>query len=157
MRKPIKKERLGNGRKVGPHNAAAMHGDSAEKHKPRARWLLLGDAALVSTRGSRRASSSRVQFRELQKTVKDNSLAFLHTDLDMALTLAQIAAEADRGSARRERNVRNARKAYDTVLKFREKLRASAAEKHCLRRKLSHLRLCLEDLGERFDRLAIPL
>ena len=155
MAKLANSEGHGNHRKAGRGSAGRARRHSAQQLDPRARWLLLGDAALVSNGRRKRASTSWVQFRELQKSVHDNGVDFLHTDLDVALTMAQIAAEADRSSERRKRNVRNARKAYDTIVKLHEKVHASAAERHCLRRKLSHLRLCLEDLGERFDRLAI--
>ena len=136
-----------NHRNIGIRSAVGTRGDSKQSDQ-RARWLALGDVAIASKAGARR------EFRELQEFINDNRRDFLHVDLDLALTMVQIAFDADRDSPRRERNIRNARKAYDTVLKFRDKVHASAAQKHCLRRKLSHLRLCLEDLGERFDPLA---
>jgi hypothetical protein len=69
--------------------------------------------------------------------------------------MAQIAAAADLGSERRERNIRNARTAHDAVVKFSKKMHASAAERHYLRQKLRRLRLDLENLGERFWFFAI--
>ena len=58
------------------------------------------------------------QFRAALENVNQSKVDFIKTDLDVAITFAQIAQEStDENNA--GRNLRNARKAYDAVLHFR--------------------------------------
>jgi hypothetical protein len=62
-------------------------------------------------------SSRREDFEGLLARLNNSKLDFLHTDLDTGLTMAQMAADANRGSEKRSRNARNARTAYNAVLR----------------------------------------
>jgi hypothetical protein len=81
---------------------------------------------------------------------------FLTVDLDTALTLTRIAADADADgeSDKRQRNLQNARHAYDTVLRLQEKMHFTEQETAELNDKLRELRTALEQLGEVFDSAA---
>jgi hypothetical protein len=135
---------------------ASIRGHSMRETQPRGRWLMFGDIALateVKNRQSRYGKPSSAEFDELLRAVNNRCIEFLHVDLDLALTMAKIAADADGNAARRERNTRNARKAYEAVLWLRHKVNATAAQKHHLDRKLTHLHMLLADLGEQFQSL----
>ncbi len=73
------------------------------------------------------------------------SVEFLKTELETGITFAQLALSARRED-KIERTKANARKAYDTALKFMDKL---APEKSAeLNGLLQNLRTRLRDLGE---------
>lgn len=77
------------------------------------------------------------------------SLDFLKVDLETALTFITIAKQThDR--TRKMRNRRAARKAYDTVLGFSQKLEIGSKDTQVLARGLKELRDELEGLGETF-------
>lgn len=76
-------------------------------------------------------------------------LDFLRTEISTGMTFARIARDAqpfEIGKA--ERNLRNARLAYNTVLKFRGRVRLSPAAIKTLESELAQLRLTLKELGE---------
>ena len=76
-------------------------------------------------------------------------LDFLRTEISSGMTFAQLAREAqpfEIGKA--ERNRRNARLAYDTVLRFRGRVRMSKEATRTLESELARLRLTLKELGE---------
>ena len=74
-------------------------------------------------------------------------LEYLISDMDLALTFLQIAAtSSDRET--RERNRKNARKAYETVLHFLPRLDPTAEERQTIEEKLAALRTRLQALGE---------
>ena len=73
------------------------------------------------------------------------SVEFLKTELETGITFANLALSA-RHEDRLERTKANARKAYDTALKFKDKLKLEkAAELNSL---VKDLRNKLQDLGE---------
>ena len=73
------------------------------------------------------------------------SVEFLKTELETGITFAHLALSA-RHEDRLERTKANARKAYDTALKFKDKLKLEkAAELDSL---VKDLRNKLQDLGE---------
>jgi len=74
-------------------------------------------------------------------------IEFLIVDLDIALTLLDVAETAEFRSTA-ERNHRNARKAYDTVLAKLREVTPEAAEQAILDGKLAELRARLEAVGQ---------
>lgn len=78
---------------------------------------------------------------------------FLKIDTQMGLTFSGLALATD-DSATRERVIRSARKAYDTVVRLKQGIPLTEVETNSLDRKLGRLRSELESLGETFsDRL----
>ena len=73
------------------------------------------------------------------------SMKFLKTELQTGITFADVALTA-RYADKVERNKANARKAYDTALRFLEKTRPECASQ--LETLIKHLRSKLEALGE---------
>jgi hypothetical protein len=74
---------------------------------------------------------------------------FLFTECDLAVTFLNVADN----TAIPEtvlRNRGNARKAYDTILRYMPKLVLSATETQSIERKLSSIRTRLEAAGEQF-------
>jgi len=76
------------------------------------------------------------------------TIRFLDTEADVGLNLARFAAESPTGE-RRARNRRNAREAYDTVLKHLDRAVATSEELEALHQKMATLRELLKSLGER--------
>lgn len=110
------------------------------------------DVALASDEKRRpNGRAARAEFERLWRDVNNCHVEFLMLDLDLALTMAQIATEAESGSERRERNTGNARRAYDNVSRLLEKVDTSVAERHLLARKLTLLHMALTELGEPFQ------
>jgi len=81
--------------------------------------------------------------------IRRAELAFVHTELRTGFTLARIAGRAAR-LEKKERNRMNARKAYDTAVRFTGKLQMTAPEEAELRAKLVKLQDELKLLGEVF-------
>ena len=93
-------------------------------------------------------SSRREDFEGLLARLNNSKLDFLHTDLDTGLTMAQMAADANRGSEKRLRNARNARTAYNAVLRFRHNVVMTEDESRALDEKMRQLRVLLVQLGK---------
>jgi hypothetical protein len=74
---------------------------------------------------------------------------FIKTDLDVALTLAEIARQTP-DSEKAARNQRNARKAYDAVLWYIGRAILTNFEQEYFIRKLASLKSSLVILGESF-------
>ena len=74
---------------------------------------------------------------------------FLKIDLETALTFLNIARQAH-DSARKERNRRAARKAYDTVIKLIGKVELNDLDRQTVTDGLLQLRRELETMGEQF-------
>ena len=77
------------------------------------------------------------------------SVEFLNIEADTGLMFAGIAAESDDG-AKAARNRENARKAYDTILRFIGRISLTAAESEALDTKMAKLKQGLQTLGESF-------
>ena len=77
------------------------------------------------------------------------SADFLKVDLETALTFVKIARET-RDASRRNRNLRAARKAYDTVHAFVRKIALEAQESQVIHGRMTRLKSELEALGETF-------
>ena len=75
------------------------------------------------------------------------SADFLKTDVEAALTFSKIAGQTEAG-VKRQRNVQNARKAYDTIVRMMKRVSLSARDSEILAIKLKQLRLDLVALGE---------
>lgn len=89
-------------------------------------------------------------FFSIRDELNRTTVEFLRTDLDTGLMLAQIATGSRNNSDRQKRNIRKARQAYDTVIKFRSKIRMSTEANNALEEKIGRLRSMLEVLGETF-------
>lgn len=72
---------------------------------------------------------------------------FLRAELLAGLTRARIAQNATTGS-KRERNRLEARKAYDTILRFLPQTSLSQEDEEQIRSKLTELKFELQSLGE---------
>jgi hypothetical protein len=77
------------------------------------------------------------------------STDFLKTDIETALTFAGIARAAQ-SSEDRARNLRAARKAYDTVVRLVDRVELSDHDARILGRSLARLKSELRGLGEEF-------
>ena len=73
---------------------------------------------------------------------------FLKIDAETALTFTQIALEAD-APEKRDRNRKNARKAYDTILHLRKKVEFSPSQDKFMNEKIEQLKGDLITLGEK--------
>lgn len=89
-------------------------------------------------------------FGDLREELNKNKGDFLRIDLDTAFTLTRIADGAGAGTVKRKRNVRHARKAYDTIVKLRTTYAGTAAECLQIDKKIRKLRRELLRLGESF-------
>jgi hypothetical protein len=76
-------------------------------------------------------------------------LEFLFVEIRTGMTFARIARDAlPFENEKAERNRGNARKAYDTVLKFRGRVKMNSAANKALDAGLDELRTSLRTLGE---------
>jgi hypothetical protein len=90
--------------------------------------------------------------RDFSQNLRDanaTSVEFLNTEADTGLMFAGIALESDT-EEKMARNRANARKAYDTILRFIGRVSLTAAESEGLGTKMARLKLGLQTLGESF-------
>jgi hypothetical protein len=90
--------------------------------------------------------------QDLAQTLRDcnlTSVDFLRIEADTGLMFAGIAKRAGRGE-KAVRNRANARLAYDTVLRFLDRVTLTASESANLALKMAKLKRDLENLGELF-------
>jgi hypothetical protein len=92
-------------------------------------------------------------FSRIREALNRNKADFLKTDLDTALTFVDIASQAGLNLGKKLRNQANARRAYDTVLRFLKHATLNAEEDREIYDRLSRLKLALEKLGEVFEEL----
>ena len=85
-------------------------------------------------KASRNSNSARVQF--------------IFTELCIGLTFALIARRATEGEAR-TRNCVRARAAYDCIVRFVDRVSMTRKESREAETKITSLRACLENLGEK--------
>jgi hypothetical protein len=76
-------------------------------------------------------------------------VAFVITDLDAALTFLDVA-DASRIVETKHRNHRNARKAYDAVIRFLQNISPDEVQRAEIDLKLATLESRLRALGEKF-------
>jgi hypothetical protein len=74
---------------------------------------------------------------------------FLFTECGLGVTFLNLADNTSIPETA-QRNRENARKAYDTILRYMPKLVLSAAESQFIEKKLSALKTRLEAAGEQF-------
>jgi hypothetical protein len=86
----------------------------------------------------------------VNEEITRTSIEFLKTDVQTALTFSGIALESGNNEVKRLRNQRNARRSYDTVLRFLMKVPVNASDVEFLSSRLERLRSELEKLGESF-------
>lgn len=89
--------------------------------------------------------------KDLKERLNRSGVEFLEVDLETALIMARIANEAEDGSDKKMRNIRNARRAYDTIVRLRKRLRPTPEQEQIVEDKLQQLRHALIELGEQFD------
>jgi len=102
--------------------------------------------------GEPKFSAPRPTFDELlagREEANRVNTNFLKVDADTALTFTDIALSTE-DPVKKRRNVRSARKAYDTVMRLIEKVDLSDSDGRILGAKLLTLKARLEALGEIF-------
>jgi hypothetical protein len=87
--------------------------------------------------------------QQLLEDMNQNVVEFLMADLDSALAFAQRASGLNIDPETRRRNLINARKAYDTVTRLREKIRLDSEQQSDFDEKRTNVKNALEQLGER--------
>jgi hypothetical protein len=86
-----------------------------------------------------------VSLGELNRT----SAEFLKTDVETALTFSSIALQSE-DLSKKQRNRRNARKGYDTIVRLAGRIRLTSDDEEFLTEKLTRLKSELQRLGEVF-------
>jgi hypothetical protein len=86
---------------------------------------------------------------ESKSRLNKASTDFLKVDLETALTFTGLALNAE-DTAKRDRNQRAARKAYDTIVHLIERVTLTENEANFFEENLSRLKRELIDLGETF-------
>jgi hypothetical protein len=76
-----------------------------------------------------------------------DGVGFLHTELETGLTLTRIAQSAKRED-KRNRNLLNAKKAYEAVLRFMPDVILTTSQSKEIKGKLERLKSELRRLGE---------
>jgi hypothetical protein len=84
---------------------------------------------------------------ELREQFEKNRVQFLLTELDTGATFCNVA-QTSNDPEKTQRNIGNARTAYDTILKFQEGVRLDANTKDEFEQKFAHLRSLLKELGQ---------
>lgn len=86
----------------------------------------------------------------IQNRLERTGFTFFITDIELAMTLARIAAESEKDPEKKARNQQNARRAYDTVLRLSTSAALTDEERAEVNEKLRQLKSSLEEIGERF-------
>ena len=100
-------------------------------------------------RGHAAAKAPEDEYIFSRERLNRASTEFLKLDIETALTFLTIARDTHDDS-RQRRNLRSARRAYDTVLRFSDRVILSDEDRDALRSGLKRLRSELESFGERF-------
>lgn len=89
------------------------------------------------------------QKNSIARDFNQTGAQFLKVELQTGLTFASIAAREEPGSEKRIKNQGNARKAYETVLRLRDRIEIPTdAATRDIQNGLDRLRSALEKLGE---------
>ena len=89
------------------------------------------------------------QLTDTGKQLNSTNVDFLKIDVETALTFTGLALETD-NQEKKERNRKNARKAYDTIRQLWNKVTFTPSEETFMHEKLGRLKNDLELLGEKF-------
>jgi len=136
-------------RRVGTGKRAPVFAFTVEIDK----WLhKQSTAALPDPITGARSDSRRLVAKSelLLSSLQRRGADFLFLDLDIATTMARTPLKAGRGTEKKARSQRIARRAYDTILYLSERLKMPKEDGRELREKLAALKRKLEQLGERF-------
>jgi hypothetical protein len=87
--------------------------------------------------------------RASRDELNQKSVDFLKVDVETALTFSKIAIESF-DPAKKKRNRKNARKGYDTILRFMSKVSMEDEDTDYLSDRLRELKSNLQNLGEVF-------
>ena len=82
--------------------------------------------------------------------IERTGATFLITDLGLAITLTRVAGDAAEDSEKRNRNLANARRAYDDVSRISSHASLTDNERQNVDDKLAELRSALEQQAEVF-------
>ena len=85
----------------------------------------------------------------IRSSVSNNAFQFLLTDLDVALTFMNVA-ESTRDADAQQRNHKNARRAYDAVVRLMQSLSLDDTQNKELAEKLALLKSRLQNVGQYF-------
>jgi len=85
----------------------------------------------------------------LKELCNRSGVDFVTADLNLGLTFSHMARGL-RTQETKDRSRRNARRAYDTVVRFRDRVSPTTAEALLIRKRLARLKSELEQLGECF-------
>lgn len=99
------------------------------------------------TSGHPAAKPTMDEMLALRSRFNKASTDFLKLDLNTALTFTRLARESD-NEIKRERNRRSARKAYDTVLRLKQKISLNEGDAKQISENLERLKSELISLGE---------
>jgi hypothetical protein len=99
---------------------------------------------------TRRARSASSEFLANHNRLNAACVQFLKVDLETGLILSGLAF-ASTNTATRERNTKNARKAYDTILRLMDKFELTESDANFIDCNLQRLKSHLVVLGESFD------
>ena len=93
--------------------------------------------------------SAMSEFTKTGKRLNAASKDFLRADVETALTFAEIALGTE-DAEKRQRNKQHAKDAYDTILRFQERVTYTPAENAYMTERMERLKKDLEQLGESF-------
>lgn len=88
-----------------------------------------------------------VRQQELRENLEVSRIQFILTELHTAATFCDVAKSATDPEKTR-RNIANARKGYDTALKFSHDAHFDERSKSAYDEKLAHVQLLLKGLGQ---------
>jgi hypothetical protein len=89
------------------------------------------------------------QLTAIGKQLNATNADFLKIDVETALTFSALALQAD-NKEKRDRNRKNARKAYDSILHLWEDVTFTPSQEGYIHEMMSRLKDDLELLGEKF-------
>ena len=95
------------------------------------------------------AQAAAEQLSKIGQQLNATNADFLKVDVETALTFTQMALDTD-NQEKRDRNRGNARKAYDTISRLRERVVLTPAQEKHLNKQMQRLTRELTELGEKF-------
>jgi hypothetical protein len=110
--------------------------------------LSSGPVGKSTTRDSGRLFTK--SFSQLREDANETGVQFLLTEVDTGLTFLEVASVTNSDETRK-RNYKNARLAYDTVVRLKTRLLLTGAQRNQIETGLAKLRNILEGKGMQFD------